>query len=155
MHSAVLTSYKSSSLSVLKFLFSIYGPSTKRSGHRKKKKKTKQNKTKQEQKKNAWSVIYSTDKENKADKMFTLRLPMHLGDRKGPETTAGHVAGLPIWQSFDRLSKKKVLLAHENINTQKRLSEKLEKRGPFWKKLIRSKLRTLLEYLGNWTLCLS
>ena len=40
-----------------------------------------------------------------------------LGNRKGPETTAGHVAGHTIWQSFDRRQKKKVLLVHENINT--------------------------------------
>ena len=40
-----------------------------------------------------------------------------LGDRKGPETTAGHVAGHTICQSFDRRQKKKVLLVHENINT--------------------------------------
>ena len=40
-----------------------------------------------------------------------------LGDRKGPETTAGHVAGHTICQSFDRRRKKNVLLANENINT--------------------------------------
>jgi len=74
MHSAVLTSYKSSSLSVLKIFFSTYGPSTKRAGHPKKKNETKQNNATTKQ--NAGSVIYSTDQENKADKMFTLRLPI-------------------------------------------------------------------------------
>ena len=39
------------------------------------KKKQKKNETKQRKnKKNAGSVIYNTDQENKADKMFTVRL---------------------------------------------------------------------------------
>ena len=54
--------------------FSIYGPTTKRAG-RQKKDQNKRNTTKQEQKKRG-SVICSTDQENKANKMFTLWLPV-------------------------------------------------------------------------------
>ena len=54
--------------------FSIYGPTTKRAGCQKKD-QNKRNTTKQEQKKRG-SVICSTDQENKANKMFTLWLPV-------------------------------------------------------------------------------
>ena len=88
------------------FFLSIYGPSTKRAGRQKEKnekKKTKQNK--------------SSNKRNAVRGSDVCSMASRLGDRKGPETTAGHVAGHTIWQSFDRRQKKKVLLVHENINT--------------------------------------
>ena len=69
----------------------------------KKKKKTEQNK--------------SSNKRNAVRGSDVCSMASRLGDRKGPETTAGHVAGHTIWQSFDRRQKKKVLLVHENINT--------------------------------------
>ena len=83
------------------FFLSIYGPSTKRADRQKKKNEKKQE---QQQKK-------------RGTRSDVCSMASRLGDRKGPETTAGHVAGRTIWQSFDRRQKKKVLLVHENINT--------------------------------------
>ena len=59
---------------VTEIFFSIYGPTTKRAG-RQKKDQNKWNTTKEQQKKRG-SVICSTDQENKANKMFTLWLPV-------------------------------------------------------------------------------
>ena len=59
----------------------------------------------------------SSNKRNAVRGSVVCSMASRLGDRKGPETTAGHVAGHTIWQSFDRRQKKKVLLVHENINT--------------------------------------
>ena len=63
------------------FFLSIYDPSTKRAG-RQKKKKTKQNK--------------SSNKRNAVRGSDVCSMASRLGDRKGPETTAGHVAGHTI-----------------------------------------------------------
>ena len=87
------------------FFLSIYGQAR---SAQVVKKKTKKKKTKQNKSSNKRNAVRGSD---------VCSMASRLGDRKGPETTAGHVAGHMIWQSFDRRQKKKVLLVHENINT--------------------------------------
>ena len=83
--------------------------------------------------------MYSKDRKNEANKMFIISSLVQFG---GQETSAGRA----IWQSFDRRHERKLLLAHENNNTQQRVSEKVKTNFSMLKKVYLVKTKSAVSF---------